>query len=294
MIEEYTALKPKSAFKSFLSRIKTPASKIVLFLVMAFVTVLVLYPLLFVVATSFKTYAEFLDSPFSLSFSHPENYAKAWTDGHFSTYFINSVIVTGLTVLSKVFMSGIVAYCIGVLQFKGYKIIMAVILSTMFFTGEITGIPTFILMRELNTLNTLWALILPGILSPAGLGALLGVGYAKKIPKELHEAALLDGAGIFGIFWHIDFKLMIPMLTLVAIQTFQNSWSDFYWPLITITTNDAARTLPLGLINFQSQNNSDYGVLSAGLVILTLPVVALYSGLSKYFIEGVSAGAVKG
>ncbi|MBS6465086.1 MAG: carbohydrate ABC transporter permease [Firmicutes bacterium] len=106
--------------------------------------------------------------------------------------------------------------------------------------------------------------------------------------------ALLDGAGLFSIFWHIDFKLMIPMLTLVAIQTFTGSWSDFYWPLITITTNDAARTLPLGLINFQSQNNSEYGVLSAGLVILTIPIVALYAGLSKYFIEGVAAGAVKG
>ncbi len=276
------------------AEVKRIVSNVVLFVVMAVVTVLVLYPMLFVLFTSFKTYAEFLDDLFGFSFAHPENYARAWIDGHFSTYFLNSVLVTALTVLSKVFMSGIVAYCVGVLQFRGYKIFMAVILSTMFFTGEITGIPTFLMMRSLNTLDTLWALILPGVLSPAGLGALLGVGYAKKIPKELHEAALLDGAGLFSIFWHIDFKLMIPMLTLVAIQTFTGSWSDFYWPLITITTNDAARTLPLGLINFQSQNNSEYGVLSAGLVILTIPIVALYAGLSKYFIEGVAAGAVKG
>lgn len=276
------------------AEVKRIVSNVVLFVVMAVVTVLVLYPMLFVLFTSFKTYAEFLDDPFGFSFAHPENYARAWIDGHFSTYFLNSVLVTALTVLSKVFMSGIVAYCVGVLQFRGYKIFMAVILSTMFFTGEITGIPTFLMMRSLNTLDTLWALIFPGVLSPAGLGALLGVGYAKKIPKELHEAALLDGAGLFSIFWHIDFKLMIPMLTLVAIQTFTGSWSDFYWPLITITTNDAARTLPLGLINFQSQNNSEYGVLSAGLVILTIPIVALYAGLSKYFIEGVAAGAVKG
>lgn len=287
-------LSKKSGYTGFWAKAKGPLAKTALVLAMTIITVLILYPLLFVVATSFKTYAEFIKSPFSLSFSHPENYYKAWIDGHFGTYFFNSVLVTGLTVVSKVFMSGIVAYCIGVLQFKGYKAIMAVILSTMFFTGEITGIPQFILMREMGVLNSIWALILPGVLSPAGLGALLGVGYAKKIPKELHEAALLDGAGVFGIFWHVDFRLMIPMLTLVAIQTFQGTWSDFYWPLITITTNDAARTLPLGLINFQSQNNSDYGVLSAGLVILTLPLVALYSGLSKYFIEGVSTGAVKG
>ncbi|MCI8459499.1 MAG: carbohydrate ABC transporter permease [Clostridia bacterium] len=269
-------------------------SSVVLFLLMAFVTVVVLYPMLFVVSTSFKTYAEFIKDPFGFSLAHPQNYARAWVEGHFSTYFFNSVLVTGLTVVSKVVMSGIVAYCIGVLQFRGHKAVMAVMLSTMFFTGEITGIPTFLMMRELGTLDSIWALLLPGILSPAGLGALLGVGYVKKIPKELHEAALIDGAGVFSIFWHIDFRLMLPMLTLVAIQTFTASWSDFFWPLITITTNDAARTLPLGLINFQSQNNAEYGVLSAGLVILTVPVVALYAGLSKYFIEGVAAGAVKG
>lgn len=289
-----TVKKGKSPFARMWKKAQSPLAKTGLILCMIFITVLVLYPLFFVIFTSFKTYAEFIANPFSLSFRHPENYSKAWVDGHFGTYFFNSVLVTVLTVIAKVFMSGVVAYCIGVLQFRGHKVIMAVVLATMFFTGEITGIPQFILMRELGVLNTIWALILPGVLSPAGLGVLLGVGYVKKIPKELHEAALLDGAGVFRIFLYIDFRLMLPMLTLVAIQTFQGSWSDFYWPLITITSNDAARTLPLGLINFQSQNNSDYGVLSAGLVILTLPIVLTYSCLSKYFIEGVSVGAVKG
>ncbi len=265
-----------------------------LFIIMAAVTVLILYPLLFVVTTSFKTYTEFLSNPFGLSFAHPENYTAAWVDGRFSKYFLNSVIVTGATLISKVFMSGVVAFCIGVLRFKGYKIIMAVIISTMFFTGEITGIPTFIMLKQVNSLDTIWALIIPGVLSPAGLGALLGTAYVKKIPRELHEAALLDGASLLDMFLKIDFILMMPMLMLVAIQTFTASWSDFFWPLITITTNDNAKTLPLGLINFQSQNNSNYGVLTAGLVILTVPIVAVYSLLSKYFLEGVAAGAVKG
>jgi raffinose/stachyose/melibiose transport system permease protein len=286
--------KEKSAVARFWDKAKNPIAQTLLVLLMLIITILILYPLLFVVSTSFKTYEEFIENTFSFSLKHPENYASAWVDGHFSTYFFNSVLVTVLAVLSKVLMSSVVAYCIGVLEFRGHKIIMMVVLSTMFFTGEITGIPQFILMRELKVLNTIWALILPGVLSPAGLGVLLGVGYVQKIPKELHEAALLDGANMFQLFWHIDFRLMIPMLTVVAIQTFQSSWSDFYWPLITITSNDSARTLPLGLITFQSQNNSSYGILSAGLVILTLPIVLLYSALSKYFIEGVSSGAVKG
>ncbi len=286
--------KEKSTFARFWDKVKNPIAQTSFILLMLIITILILYPLLFVVSTSFKTYEEFIENTFAFSLKHPENYVSAWVDGHFSTYFFNSVLVTVLAVLSKVLMSSVVAYCIGVLEFRGHKIIMMVVLSTMFFTGEITGIPQFILMRELGALNTIWALIIPGVLSPAGLGVLLGVGYVKKIPKELHEAALLDGANVFQLFWHIDFRLMIPMLTVVAIQTFQSSWSDFYWPLITITSNDSARTLPLGLITFQSQNNSSYGILSAGLVILTLPIVLLYSALSKYFIEGVSSGAVKG
>ena len=275
-------------------KVKKYTGTAVTWTIMLLLTVLVLYPLLFVFSTSFKTYGEFLESPFSISFAHPENYAQAWIDGNFSTYFLNSVLVTGVTVVAKVFMSGLVAYCVAVLKIKGWKIVMAVIMSTMFFTGEITGIPTFLLARELHLLDTIWALIVPGLLGPAGLGALLGMGYAKKIPKELHEAALLDGAGIFGIFWYIDLVLMIPMLTFVAIQTFTATWSDFFWPLITITTNESAKTLPLGLINFQSQNNSNYGVLCSGLCIMTVPIILLYSFLSKYFIEGVAAGAVKG
>lgn len=280
--------------KKMSSRTQRVVGTVILWTIMLLLTVLIIYPLLFVVSTSFKTYAEFLEKPFSISLQHPENYMQAWIDGHFSVYFFNSVLVTGTTLIAKVFMSALVAYCIAVLQIKGYKAVIIVIMSTMFFTGEITGIPTFLLVRELHLLDSIWALILPGLLSPAGLGALLGMGYAKKIPRELHEAALLDGAGVLGIFWYLDLRLMIPMLTFIAIQTFTASWSDFFWPLITITTNESAKTLPLGLINFQSQNNSNYGVLCAGLCIMTVPIILLYCFLSKYFIEGVAAGAVKG
>ncbi|HIY96070.1 MAG TPA: carbohydrate ABC transporter permease [Candidatus Borkfalkia excrementigallinarum] len=294
VLTDYKAAGPDKKYSKTLRQVKKYTGTVILWIIMLLLTVMVLYPLLFVFTTSFKTYGEFLANPFSISFAHPENYAQAWIDGHFSTYFFNSVLVTGLTVIAKVFMSGLVAYCIAVLKIKGWKIVTAIVMSTMFFTGEITGIPQFLLARELNLLDTIWALIVPGLLGPAGLGVLLGMGYAKKIPKELHEAALLDGAGIFAIFWRIDLVLMIPMLTFVAIQTFTATWSDFFWPLITITTNESAKTLPLGLINFQSQNNSNYGVLCAGLCIMTVPIILLYCFLSKYFIEGVAAGAVKG
>ena len=204
VLTDYKAAGPDKKYSKTLRQVKKYTGTVILWIIMLLLTVMVLYPLLFVFTTSFKTYGEFLANPFSISFAHPENYAQAWIDGHFSTYFFNSVLVTGLTVIAKVFMSGLVAYCIAVLKIKGWKIVTAIVMSTMFFTGEITGIPQFLLARELNLLDTIWALIVPGLLGPAGLGVLLGMGYAKKIPKELHEAALLDGAGIFAIFWRID------------------------------------------------------------------------------------------
>ena len=266
----------------------------VLFVFMFLVTLAILYPLLFVLTTSFKTYAEFLLNPFGISWKHPENYVTAWVDGHFGNYFMNSVVVAFSVVVIQTFLTALISFAIGTLNFKGCNIILFLLLSTMFMTGEMTSIPVFNLIKALGLYNRLGALILPSAFGPAGMGALLTVNFLRKLPRELHEAAVLDGAGIGKILWFIDLPLMRPMLTLVAITIFNGIWSDFMWPLIVLPTNDDAWTLPLGLINFQSQNNAQYGVLCAGLCIITIPLVLFYCFFSKYFIEGVTAGAVKG
>lgn len=265
-----------------------------LFLFMVLVTVSILYPLLFVLTTSFKDYNEFLKYPFRIMFTHPENYATAWVKGRFSIYFFNSVLVAVCAVGGQMIMTAIAAFTIGRLEFKGSSILMFVMLSTMFLTGEITSIPMFILIRGLNFYDTIFALIFPAALGAPGMGALLASNYVKNIPKEIHEAAVLDGASIPQTFWYLDFPLMKPILTLAAVMCFNGIWSDFMWPLVALPTNRSAWTMPLGLITFQSENNAQYGILCAGLVILTLPIVLFYSFFSKYFIEGVAAGAVKG
>lgn len=267
---------------------------VIIFLFMALVTVAILYPLLFVLTTSFKDYNEFLKFPFNIMFSHPENYAVAWVKGRFSVYFFNSVLVAACAVGGQIILTALAAFTIGRLEFKGSNVLLFVMLSTMFLTGEITSVPMFLLIRELGFYDTILALIFPAALGAPGMGALLASNYIKGIPKEIHEAAVLDGASIPQTFWHLDFPLMKPMLTLVAVMCFNGIWSDFMWPLIALPTNRSAWTMPLGLITFQSENNAQYGILCAGLVILTLPIVVFYSFFSKYFIEGVAAGAVKG
>ncbi len=291
MTAQNTAVRPASHSRR---RAGELASKILVIVLMTLVTVLVLYPLLFVVSTSFKDYMQFVNDPFSIKFTHPENYVTAWERGNFGPYFINSIIVAVCAVCGQVFFTALIGFAVGTLRFKGSGIILFIMLSTMFFTSEITSIPQLILIRELGLFGQLGALILPAVFGPPGMGALLVSNYMKKIPRELHEAAVLDGAGIFRIFLTLDLPLAKSILALIAILCFNGVWSDFLWPLIVLQSNSAAWTLPLGLITFQSVSNADYGVLCAGLCILTAPIVVFYASASKYFIEGVAAGAVKG
>ena len=267
---------------------------IILGIIITLITVMVLYPLVFVISTSFKTRGEFISNPFSISFAHPENYSEAWTTGGFSQSALNSVIVAIVAIVFQVASAALTIFAIGVLKYKGSQILFYLILFSMFLSGEITTIPLFLLIRELRLIDTLWALLLPAMISIGGTGVFLGVTYIKNIPNELHEAASLDGANIFQTFARIDLNLLKPVLAYIAITTFTATWNDFFWPFIVLPTNENVKTLPLALINFQSQNNSLYGVLCAGLVITSIPILLVYAFFSKYFLNGVAAGAVKG
>lgn len=261
--------------------------------IMALVTFLVLYPLFFVLMTSLKDNMDVIKNPFTISSFHPENYIRAWKLGRVQKYFLNSVIVTGTSIVGQLAFISIAAYALGRLRPKGTEIIMMAFLSTLFITGEMTTVPVFMMIRNMGLLNTHLGLILPYTLGGLGMGIYIAANYVKGIPKELEEAAIMDGSGIFRTFISIDLPLMKPILSLIAIMAFQGVWSEFFWALITIT-KESVKTLPLGLVNFQSQYNSNYGVLSAGLMILTIPVLIVYVFFSKYFIEGVAAGAIKG
>ncbi len=264
------------------------------FVLMLIITIVVLYPIVFVFITSIREYAFIISNPFGLNGIRFENYTDAWSKSNFSIYFVNSVIVSSLAIIAHIFFVALFSFAIGTLQFKGSKIVMFGLLSTMFITGEVTSVPMFLLFREFNFLNTLYALIIPAMFGPNAIGVLIGSNFLRKVPKEMREAAIIDGANILKIFWYIDLPMLKPILGLVAILVFQGVWSDFLWPLITVIGNEAAYTLPLGLINFQSQSNADFGVLAAGLVIITVPILLVYILSSKHFIKGASAGAVKG
>ena len=269
-------------------------AKIFFAVLLTILTICIIYPLLFTITTSFKTYAEFLKNPFSISFNHPENYSTALIEGEIITLLKNSLFVVAISVLGHVLSVCLISYAIGILRFKGSEIIMALMLSGMFLTSEVTSIPKLIMIRDMNLLNTLWALIVPYVFSPGGMAVVLMANFMKRMPEEIIEASELDGAGFGHMFFKIVLPMSMPIIAFTAIQQFNGVWNDFMWPLIALARNQDVWTIPLGLIRFQGMNNSEYGELCAGLVIMMLPTIAIYAGFSKYFLEGAAAGAVKG
>ena len=267
--------------------------RILLYLVLILMAILVLYPLFFMLMTSLKSRTDVIMNPFWISGVRLSNYTDAWRLGRVAQYFMNSVIVTVSTLILQIIIISLASYALGKLKPWGYGIILSVILMMMFVTQEMTTVPNFITLRNVGLLGTRTGLVLPYTAGGLVMGTFILTNFIRALPKELDDAALIDGAGVFQIMLKIDLPLVLPAMATLVIFNFNGVWSEFYWALITIK-DEAAKTLPLGLINFQSQFGADYGVLAAGLTILTIPVVIVYLFFSKYFIANISAGALKG
>lgn len=257
---------------------------------------IIVYPLFYMVFNSLRTTREIMMQPSGLwSSSGPQwsNYAEAFVIGKVSVYFANSAFVTISSLVITLAVVTLAAYSLGKWKPPGHSVLFVGFLATLMITGEMTTIPIFLMLRDLDLLNSHPGLILAYVGGGIGMAIYLIRNFVLSLPKELDEAARIDGAGYMRVFWSIDLPLIVPVLAVVAIMSFVGVWSEFFWALITIT-DDKLKTLPLGLLNFQSQYNTNYGVLLAGLTIVTLPSLLVYLFFSRYFIEGMTAGAVKG
>ncbi len=262
-------------------------------IVMVVAGLFVLYPIYFILITSLKSNEAVMMKPFAITQLFPENYTVAWKLGNVAEYFMNSVYVTLITMVFQIIFTLMAGYAFGKLKPRGSEFLFMLYLTALFVTVEMTTVPVFILLKDMGLINTSWGLILPYIASGLVLGIYIVTNFIKGLPKEVDEAATVDGASFLDVLLKIDIPLIAPVISTVMIINFQHVWSEFYWALIAVK-DESIKTLPLGLINFQSEYGSDYGVLAAGLMILTIPVLLVYLFGSRYFIEGVSVGAVKG
>ncbi|MDQ7849261.1 MAG: carbohydrate ABC transporter permease [Armatimonadota bacterium] len=256
--------------------------------------VLVLAPMAIMILSSFKTTREIFRNPFGLPQQwRLDNFTRVWVEARFAQYFQNSVLVTMASVLLIVALGAMAGYALGRFRFGGSDLLYLYFLSGLMLPIRLGVIPLFILMRNLRLLDTLWSLIL--IYAASGLPSAVFIltGFFRTLPADLDSAARIDGAGEWRIFVQVMLPLVRPALVIVAVYNLIPVWNDFFFPLVFIQS-DQRKTLPLGMTAFFGQYYTDWATLFAGLTLAAVPVVVLYALLSRQFIRGLTAGAVKG
>jgi multiple sugar transport system permease protein len=252
-------------------------------------------PLLWMVSTSLKSGGVIFQIPpqWIPDSLHWENYRRAITDIPFFLYLKNTVIITFFRMIAEVFVSALVAYGFARFHFPGKNIWFMILLSTIMLPGEITMIPVFIMFSKLGWINTFKPLIIPAFFGGQAVFVFLLRQFFLTIPRELEEAALIDGATRFQIFYKIFLPLSKPALITIALFSFQGSWNDLLGPLMYL--NDSSKfTLQLGLAMFNGMTKVEWGPLMAASLLVLLPTLILFFSLQKYFVEGISITGIKG
>ncbi|MBB5785657.1 ABC transporter permease subunit [Jiangella mangrovi] len=252
------------------------------------------YPFIWMVSAAFKTQSEMLLGGLSLIPKEwtLENFERAWTTAKFGDYTLNTLTFSIAVVVLTLLASSTAGYALSKPDLPGKKVIIAVLVVTMFIPHSYTIIPVFLLINDLGLNNGLLGAALaqagPGLVVPI----LLFMGFFAGIPRDLEEAARIDGAGYVRTFWRVLLPLAKPVIGTVALMNFVFSWNAFFVPLVFTLGAPELRTLGVGMFSFFGQESTDWTGLAAGACISTIPIVIVFLFLQRTFVEGI-AGAVK-
>jgi putative chitobiose transport system permease protein len=271
----------------------TPKS-IATYLLLGAIAIAMLTPLLWLVSTAFKGPTEdlftfppnLIPKQFTL-----DNFLNVWKNHPFGRYFFNSILVATLTVTLNLLFCSLAAYPLARMDFAGRDLIFAAVVATILIPFQIVMIPLFILIRNLGLVNTYLGMIFPSIASAFGI-FLLRQAF-QGVPKELEEAARIDGCNELGIWWNVMIPSVRPALVTLAIFVFIGAWSDFLWPLI-ITNRPEMYTLPLGVSKLTGTSDTDWRVIAAGSVLSIAPILAFFVAMQKYIVPSEASSGVKG
>lgn len=255
--------------------------------------IVILYPLFWMIVSSMKSYDEIYSDVWGFPSEWLiQNYSEAWSKG-ISNYFFNSIVVTVITVIAVLIIGSMAAYALSRFRSRFIDLALIVIIGGMMMNPEVAIIPLFDILSKFQIVDTRLALILPYIAFRLPICVLLLRSYFLGIPKELSESAVMDGCSEFGIYFRIYLPMSMPILITTVVLTAFYAWNEFLFATVFIDT-EALKTIPSGLMNFRDALQTDWGVLLAGMVIASLPMVILLIMLQKYLIRGLSDGSVKG
>lgn len=269
--------------------------KILLYILMTFVGLVMVAPLGWMISTSFKPESEILTGLFNWLPKNPsgENYRRLFDqveDFPVRRWFFNSVLVSSLTTLFVLTVASMAAFAFARLKFWGREPLFYLLLATMLVPGQVSLIPVFLIVSKLGLFDTYAGLIVPGLGN--AFGVFLLRQFFARIPHELEEAAVLDGATTPRIYWSVILPLAKPALATLGIFTFIGSWNDFVWPLLA-TSDVQMRTLPVGLNIFQGRFTTEYGVTMAAAVVATIPMIIAFLIFQKRITEGIALTGLK-
>jgi multiple sugar transport system permease protein len=252
-----------------------------------------LTPLLWMVSASFMSPGESNSFPPRLLPQVPtlQNYVDLFTRLNLARYLLNSTLVAVSATLISLVINSMAGYAFAKLRFAGRERVFHILLAALVIPGQVGMLPLFLLLKAMGLVNTMAGVVVPFM---AGIfGIFMVRQYAMSIPEDLLDAALVDGAGEYRIFWTIVIPVIQPILVTLAVFTFLSAWNDFMWPLIVLS-DDAKYTLPVALASLSGEHVQDTGLMMAGSVLTVLPVVLLFVVLQRAYIRGVMMGSVKG
>ncbi|HEY6809298.1 MAG TPA: carbohydrate ABC transporter permease [Gemmatimonadales bacterium] len=272
---------------------KRPWTSLALHLLLALGAVATLFPLVWMISGSFMSTGEANAFPPRLLPQHPTwaQYAALFTRLDIGRYFLNSVIVAGTATLVSLFVNSLAGYALAKLEFRGRDRLFRILVAGLVIPAQVSMLPLFLLLRELGLVNTYAGAMVPAMATIFGI--FLIRQYVVSVPGDLLDAARMDGAGEFRIYWSVVLPVIRPILATLAIFTFLSTWNDFLWPLVALTDN-AKYTLPVALAGLAGEHVQDTELMLAGSVVTVLPVLLLFGFLQRSYVSGITTGTAKG
>ncbi len=269
--------------------------QITIFILLCLGVVVAMAPIAYMISTAFKPNAYVPEFPLQFIPDNPtlQNFDTAFHSRNFDTALLNSIRVALTTAIVVTTLTAMMAYAFARFDFPGKNIIFYVVLAMMMVPNMMLIIPQFLLATRLDMLNSLNGLILVYSAGAMAFNMFLLRGFFESLPRELEESALIDGANHFTIFARIMVPLAKPALSTVAVFSFLGAWDEYIWAL-TVLTDVEKRTLPIAIANFRGAHTSDWGLIFAAALTAVVPTVVIFIMFQRYFVQGITTGAVKG
>lgn len=267
--------------------------RVLLYIVLILIAVIMVVPFLWMLSTSLKTQYDAVKIPPVWIPDPPqwENYVKLFTEQPMSQFMLNTIKIVFFVVLGQLFFSSLAAYSFARISFKGRNVVFFFYIATLMVPGQVTMIPTYLMFAKAGLTDNHLALILPAFFS--AFGVFLLRQFFMSLPRELEEAAEIDGCNPFMMYWRIMLPLVVPAMLTLGVFTLMNTWNDYMDPLIYLSSPEKY-TMTLGIAYFKGVYTTQWNLVMAGSIVSVVPILIAYLCAQKYFIEGIAFSGVKG